>query len=148
MSNFLQTKSAKAAYLVIGLVAISAVMFFLMNNSNLSASLSASKILFNEEYHDFGVVPQGPQLEYAFKFTNKGKTPLIIEKVQPSCGCTGATTGGQNEYAKGESGEIKVTFNTQGRTGRQEKHIIVFTNDPEMPQVNLRIAVDIDPNMQ
>lgn len=148
MSSFIQSKAAKTGYFITGMVAIAAIMFFLFNNSKISASISTSKILFDEEYHDFGKVSQGPQLEYSFKFTNKGKSILIIEKVQPSCGCTGATTGGKNEYEKGESGEIKVTFNTQGREGRQEKHIMIFTNDPDMPQKDLKFSCDIDPNMQ
>ncbi len=148
MSNFLQTKTAKTGYFIVGLLIIAGAMFFLVNNSKIAASVSASKILFDEETHDFGTVPQGPQLEYSFKFTNKGKTPLVIEKVQPSCGCTGATTGGKNEYAKGESGEIKITFNTQGRSGHQEKHVIVFTNDPDAAQKNLKFTCDIDPNIQ
>lgn len=148
MKHFFQSKTAKAGYFVTGMLVIFSVMFFVMNNSRISASVSSSKILFDEEYHDFGKVPQGPQLEYSFKFTNKGKSPLIIEKVQPSCGCTGATTGGKNEYAKGESGEIKVTFNTQGRTGHQEKHVIIFTNDPDAPQKNIKFTCDIDPEMQ
>ncbi|MDQ3194327.1 MAG: DUF1573 domain-containing protein [Bacteroidota bacterium] len=148
MNNFIQSKAAKAGYFVLGMVVISAVMFFLLNNSKIAASVSASKLLFEEEFHDFGTVSQGPQLEYTYKFTNKGKSPLIIEKVQPSCGCTGATTDGKNEYAKGESGEIKITFNTQGRTGHQEKHIIVFSNDPDMPQTNLKFTCNIDTNMQ
>lgn len=148
MSNFIQTKAAKSLYFMLGLTVIAGVMFFLLNNSRISASGSSSKLLFEEEYHDFGKVPQGPQLEYAFKFSNKGKSPLIIERVQTSCGCTGATTGGKNEYSKGESGEVKITFNTQGRQGHQEKQIIVFSNDPDSPQKTLRITCDIDPNMQ
>lgn len=148
MSNFIQSKTAKTGFFLFGLVIISAVMFFLINNSKIAASISTSKIVFEEDYHDFGKVPQGPQLEYSFKFTNKGKSPLIIEKVQPSCGCTGATTGGKNEFAKGESGEIKITFNTQGRSGHQEKHVMVFTNDPDIQQKDLRFTCDIDENMQ
>lgn len=148
MSNFIQSKTAKTVYFVFGIFVISAVMFFLMNNSKISASGSTSKIVFESEVHDFGTVPQGPQLDYSYKFTNKGKGSLVIEKVQPSCGCTGATTDGKNEYSKGESGEIKITFNTQGRQGRQEKQIIVFTNDPESPQKTLRLSCEIDPNIQ
>ncbi len=148
MSNFIQTKTAKTVYFVFGILAISAVMFFLMNNSKIAASGSTSKIVFETEVHDFGKVAQGPQLEYTFKFSNKGKGTLLVEKVQTSCGCTGATTGGKTEYSKGENGEIKVTFNTQGRQGRQEKQIMVFTNDPEHPQVALRISCDIDGSAQ
>ena len=148
MSNFIKSKTAKTVYFVFGLMVISAAMFLLMNNSKISASMSAAKVIFEEEYHDFGKVAQGPQLEYTYKFTNKGKTPLVIERIQPSCGCTGAASDGKTEYAMGETGEIKVTFNTQGRTGRQEKHIIVFTNDPDMPQVTLKFTADIDENME
>ncbi|MBK6771107.1 MAG: DUF1573 domain-containing protein [Ignavibacteria bacterium] len=107
-----------------------------------------SKISIRRRISRLRKVPQGPQVEYSFKFTNKGKSPLIIEKVQTSCGCTGATTGGKNEYAKGESGEVKITFNTQGREGRQEKHIMVFTNDPDLPQKDLKFSCDIDTEMK
>ncbi len=148
MNGFIQSKAAKTGYFVLGMLIISALMFFLANNSKISASISSSKLLFEEDSHDFGKVPQGPQLEYSYKFTNKGKSLLVIDKVQPSCGCTGATIGGKNEYEKGESGEVKITFNTQGRSGHQEKHIMVFSNDPETPQKELKFTCDIDENMQ
>lgn len=148
MNNFINSKAAKTGYFIAGLFAVAIVAFFLVNNSRIAASISSSKIVFEEDNHDFGKVSQGPQLEYSFKFSNKGKSPLIIEKVQPSCGCTGATTGGVNEYAKGESGEIKITFNTQGRSGRQEKQVLIFTNDPDAPQKALHFSCDIDPAMQ
>ena len=72
---------------------------------------------------------------------------LNIERVQTSCGCTGATVGDQKDYKKNESGEIKVNFSTQGREGHQEKTIIVFSNDPENPQKVITVKCDIDPEM-
>lgn len=68
----------------------------------------------------------------------------MIEKVPPSCGCTGATTDGKNEYSEDESGEIKITFNTQGREGHQEKHIAVMTNDTEYPKKDPKFSCDIE----
>ena len=123
-------------------------MLLISSNYALSSSDLKAKLMFENESHDFGKVEQGIQLEYSFKFINEGAVPLFIKKVQPSCGCTGATTGGKNEYAKGESGEIKITFNTQGREGRQEKHIMVFTNDPDFPQKDLKFSCDIDTEMK
>jgi len=64
--------------------------------------------------------------------------------VQTSCGCTGATVGEKTEYKRNESGEIKVNFNTQGRSGHQEKTIIVYSNDPETPMKNLTITCEIE----
>lgn len=143
MKNFIQTKTAKTSYFIIGMIIISAMMFVVLTNSKLTASLRAPKIVFKEEVHDFGNVPRGPELQYNFRFTNKGSAVLKIERVQTSCGCTGATVGEKTEYKKNESGEIKITFNTQGRSGHQEKIISVFSNDPETPQKDLKVKCEI-----
>ncbi|MCU0372767.1 MAG: DUF1573 domain-containing protein [Ignavibacteria bacterium] len=148
MKNFLNSKSGKISYFVVGLAAIFTIMFFVINNSKLTASLKAPKIVFKEDVHDFGKVPRGPELQYNFKFTNKGNASLVIERVQTSCGCTGATVGDKKEYSKNESGEIKVNFSTQGRDGHQEKTITIFSNDPENPQKTLTIKCEIDANLQ
>lgn len=143
MKNFIQTKTAKTSYFIIGMIIISAMMFVVLTNSKLTASLRSPKIVFKEEVHDFGKVPRGPELQYNFRFTNKGSAVLKIERVQTSCGCTGATVGEKIEYKKNESGEIKITFNTQGRSGHQEKVISIFSNDPETPQKDLKVKCEI-----
>ncbi len=146
MRNSNKTNSSKIIFSIITLILITIVTLFLFSNSKLPASQSAfekAKIIFEEESHDFGTVAQGPQLEYSFKFANEGEEPLVIGKVQPSCGCTGAATDGKTEYAKGESGEIKITFNTQGRERHVEKSIAVTTNDTLNPQINLKFKCDI-----
>jgi hypothetical protein len=148
MSNFLNSKAVKTTYFVLGVAAIFTIMFFVLNNSKLTASLKAPKIVFKEESHDFGKVPRGPELQYNFKFTNKGNSTLTIERVQTSCGCTGATVGEQKDYEKNESGEIKVNFSTQGRDGHQEKTIIVYSNDPENPQKVITIQCEIDGSLE
>lgn len=147
MNKFLESKVGKTSYFVVGLAVIFTIMFFVLNNSKLTASLKAPKIVFKEDVHDFGNVPRGPELQYNFKFTNKGNANLIIERVQTSCGCTGATVGEKTEYKKNESGEIKVNFTTQGREGHQEKTIIIYSNDPENPQKVITVKCDIDPTM-
>jgi len=147
MRNFLNSKTGKTSYFIIGVLVLSSIIFLVINNSKLTASLKAPKIVFKEDVHDFGSVPRGPELQYNFKFTNKGNSDLIIERVQTSCGCTGATVGEKTEYKKNESGEIKVNFSTQGREGHQEKTVIVYSNDPLNPQKVLTIKCEIDPKM-
>ncbi|HWQ82520.1 MAG TPA: DUF1573 domain-containing protein [Ignavibacteria bacterium] len=147
MQNFINSKTGKTSYFIIGFTVVLTIVFLVVNNSKLTASLKAPKIVFKENVHDFGKVPRGPELQYNFRFTNKGNSNLNIERVQTSCGCTGATVGEKSDYAKNESGEIKVNFSTQGREGRQEKTIIVYSNDPQNPQVVLTVKCDIDPNM-
>ena len=147
MQNFLNSKTGKTSYFIIGFAVVLTIVFLVVNNSKLTASLKAPKIVFKENVHDFGKVPRGPELQYNFRFTNKGNSNLNIERVQTSCGCTGATVGEKSDYAKNESGEIKVNFSTQGREGHQEKTIIVYANDPQNPQGVLTVKCDIDTNM-
>lgn len=144
MNNLIKLNIALTVYLVFTLFVPLTVMLYLTAVSDLSASEGAAKIFFTEETHDFGNVEQGTHLEYSFKFTNEGDKPLVIEKVQPSCGCTGATVGEKTQYAEDECGEIKITFNTQGREGHQEKNITVLTNDPDNLQKVLKFSCDIN----
>lgn len=147
MKKLIQTNIVKTIYFVLGLVIILLVMLYVSDNSIIAAYDKGPKIVFKETEHDFGKVPQGPSLQYNFKFTNKGSGILRIEKVSTSCGCTAAEVGNKTEYKKNESGSIKVEFMTQGRVGHQEKTITVYTNDPDNQQVTLKVMCEIDPNM-
>jgi Protein of unknown function (DUF1573) len=85
-----------------------------------------------------------------YRFTNIGTSPVTINDVQTSCGCTTAALE-KWEYAPGESGEIAATFQFAGHIGHQEKWIFVTTNAaPREPTllrliVNIPIAVTIEP---
>lgn len=148
--NSTPSKGAKITFLTVGLIAIAAVMFVVFTNSQITASMSGNspKAVFTNTSHDFGNVPQGPDITHSFKFRNSGSGSLKIEKITSSCGCTGATSGSKDTYAKGESGEITVTFKTQGREGKQDKTVLVFTNDPANPQQVLRVSCNIDKNLR
>lgn len=111
-------------------------------NNSFSGERNAN-ITFDELTHDFGKVEAGIELTYAFKFKNTGDGILIINSVNAACGCTGATVGDKKEFGKNEKGEIKVSFNTQGRDGAQIKTVTVQTNDPDRPQVVLTFTCDI-----
>lgn len=152
MKKLIKPKSAMTAFFITGMLVIIAISLLAISNSKLSASNEDATIVFETLEHDFGSIPQGTALEYSFKFKNEGDKPLVIENVHPACGCTGATTDGKKVYLKDESGEIKITFNTQGRSGTVEKNISVTTNDTLNSQINLKIKCEItseikpDPN--
>ena len=112
-------------------------------SSQMLASEKASKIIFKETKHDFGKIKEGVELMYEFKFKNDGDENLVIQKVHASCGCTGVAIGDKKEFKKGEEGEIKVSFNTQGRSGVQSKTVSVQSNDPQNPSVVLSFTCEI-----
>ena len=77
-----------------------------------------------------------------FKYENKGDKPITFKSVRSSCGCTVAKPK-KDEVAPGEKGEITATFSIGGRTGVQQKAVVVDTDDPSQPSLNLMLRVVI-----
>lgn len=96
---------------------------------SLAANAQKPVIDFATKSHDFGKINEADgNVTHVFDFTNKGKTPLVINRVQASCGCTTpAWTKSPIESEK--KGTITVTYNTAGRPGTFTKTITVFSND-------------------
>jgi len=132
------------------IVFVIAQAFLLTNYFAISYSLTAKtnnpKIVFEELTHDFGKVAQGTVLEHSFKFKNEGSGKLIVSSIRASCGCTGAVLDGKKEFEENESGEIKVTLNTQGREGIQIKTVFVTSNDSTQTDVVLTFKCEIYKN--
>lgn len=63
-----------------------------------------------ETAFDFGKIPQGKPVYHNFKITNTGSTPLVLENVQASCGCT-TPEWSREPIAPGKSTVIKVGYN-------------------------------------
>lgn len=84
-------------------------------------------IQFERTTYDFGEVVQGEKLSYTFKFKNTGKSNLIIFSSEATCGCT-TSTPPKAPIRPGESGEIKVTFDSQSQKGKVVKRILVGAN--------------------
>ncbi len=84
-------------------------------------------ISFEKSVHDFGKVMQGERLSYTFTFKNTGKSNLIIESTQASCGCT-TTIPPKAPIRPGETGEIKVTFDSKTKEGKVSNAVAVMAN--------------------
>lgn len=78
-----------------------------------NAQTKPAEFKFDSETHDFGKIPLDQATTHTFNFTNEGDIPLIISKVEPTCGCTvGEYT--KTPVKKGEKGFIKVTVKRTG----------------------------------
>lgn len=90
-------------------------------------STQFTTIQWIDSVKNFGKITEGQALDVSFKFRNTGDKPLIIRSVHPSCGCTAADPP-KEPVAPGAEGEIKATFNSQGREGINRKDIYVEAN--------------------
>jgi hypothetical protein len=94
-----------------------------------------------EKIKDFGTVPKGDKIRATFDVRNTGKAPLEITQVRPTCGCTVASF--DRTIPPGGTGKIAAEVDTTGFSGPISKAVLVFSNDPATPQVNLVIKADV-----
>jgi hypothetical protein len=92
---------------------------------------------------DFGKITEGQTLEVSFRFKNTGTKPLVISRVTAQCGCTVPETP-QKPYAPGETGEIKASFNSTGKTGANTKEVYMLANTNPATSV-LTFHVQVNP---
>lgn len=91
---------------------------------------SAAVISFKENSVDFGDIVEGQKVEHTFVLTNSGKSPLIISNVAATCGCT-VPSWPKEPVAPGKSAEIKVSFNSAGKMGKQNSVVRIYSNASE-----------------
>jgi hypothetical protein len=85
------------------------------------------ELSFEKLSHNFGEIIQGESVSHQFVFTNTGQGNLMISNAKGSCGCT-VPKWPRKPIAPGEEAEIKVTFNSNGREGKQKKTVTLVTN--------------------
>ena len=85
------------------------------------------ELSFETLRYNFGDIIQGETVSHQFVFTNTGEGDLIISNAKGSCGCT-VPKWPKKPIAPGEKAEIKVTFNSSGREGKQKKTVTLVTN--------------------
>jgi len=118
----------------------------------------APRIVFQEATHDFGKLWQGDVVDHVFAFRNDGKSTLVITDIRATCGCTAAVVsrdatsetktaapspGTEFPFEPGESGFLKVTFNTAGKRLKTESSVKVFSNDPRNPLAEIRVSAGV-----
>jgi hypothetical protein len=123
-------------------VAIVPVMALLFASGAL-AQARKPRAVFKETAHNFGKVKQGDVVNYEFVFKNEGDVPLVIDRVETTCGCTAALVSDQ-KIAPGKEGKIKTTFDTRGYSGKMTRYVYLISNDAGSERKELSLTVDIE----
>lgn len=109
-----------------------------INDQRAMESAEMSKIDIDEKYPvisfevneiDLGTLnrEENGYVSAFFEFSNTGETPLVINKIDVSCGCIEADYV-KTPIMKGESGKIKVVLNLNKISGYFHKKIYVISN--------------------
>ena len=97
---------------------------------------NAPVIEFQEDVIDYGKIEQKSDGKRVFTFTNTGKSPLIISRIQSSCGCT-VPKKPTEPIMPGKTGEIEVKYDTNRLNGFS-KTLTVYSN-ATIPAKRIRI---------
>jgi|UniRef100_UPI0040472956 hypothetical protein len=111
-------------------IALLFIFFILAFANQVQAQETVPVISFKENSIDFGDIVQGQKVEHTFVLTNTGKQPLIISNVAATCGCT-VPSWPKEPVAPGKSAEIKVSFNSTGKVGKQNSVVRIYSNASE-----------------
>jgi hypothetical protein len=107
------------------------------------ASMDSTTIQWLDSAKDFGKIDEGQKLEVSFRFKNTGDKPLVIDRVQPSCGCTVADQS-KEPVAPGAEGLVKATFNSEGHAGINHKTLFVYSNTRGARNEALQFVVEVE----
>ena len=107
-----------------------------VNTTVASENVKEDAIELKETEFDFGKIPQGKPVTHVFLFTNTGKTPLSLDNVQASCGCT-TPEWSKDAVAPGETSKITVGYNAANE-GSFTKTITVIYNGNQNKQINIK----------
>ncbi|MCU0429733.1 MAG: DUF1573 domain-containing protein [Cytophagaceae bacterium] len=104
-------------------IILSSVLVSIFSFSSLAQSESFQ---FIEDKHDFGMVEEGINALWEFKFKNVGTDTITLQQsdVRASCGCT-TPSWTKEAIPPGGMGSVSAQFNSAGRPGVFNKNVTV-----------------------
>jgi hypothetical protein len=91
---------------------------------------------------DFGQLRTMHRVQRQFLVKNFGSADLTIGNVTTTCGCTAALLD-QKTIKPGRSATLRVTFNTRDDRGKVVRTVVLESNDPARPKLELKLEANI-----
>jgi hypothetical protein len=106
----------------------------------------APRLTLVEPLKDFGTVPKGQKIDWAFEIKNTGTADLEILSAKPACGCTVADF--DKVIKPGQIGKVSAHVDTTGFAGPISKAVTLETNDPNTPTAQITISAVVKPYVE
>jgi uncharacterized protein DUF1573 len=94
---------------------------------------------------DFGNIQKTAKVTKEFEIRNDGNAPLLLREARPDCAC--AVADFDKEIAPGATGKVRAELDPAEFTGPIRKQIVVFTNDPAAPELQLTMVALVRPEV-
>lgn len=105
----------------------------------------APRISVEPPSFDFGKVLPGKSMSREFALRNFGKQELHVDSVTTSCGCTVTDPPPPVKMTlkPGASQPLRVTLTTPDKPGPISKSVLVKSNDPERPTLEIKLQATV-----
>lgn len=108
------------------------------------------RMVFDKEFHEFGEVDEGDELECLFPFRNEGKGDLVIINMNAHCGCTALWVEVEGKLyiygdpiPPGAKGIVHFVLKTAGFQNDKPSAGDLYTNDPARGGLSTQSPVTI-----
>ena len=102
----------------------------------------APRIAVDPAAFDFGPLRAGRKVHRQFAVKNFGAADLEIANVTTTCGCTAALLD-RTTIKPGRSATLRVTFDTRDDRGKVTRRVLIESNDPARPRLELRLEATV-----
>lgn len=103
---------------------------------------------FEQRQIDIGTLNEDDApAQYRFRWHNDSDTPLVVTRVQTTCGCVAASCDRQ-PVGQGASGTVAVTFYPKRHPGPFRRKVFVFTQlSDRLPTAVLELTGEVTPSV-
>ena len=109
-----------------------------------SPATSAPRITVEPASFDFGSVFVGGTVDKEFVVRNFGSADLVLNSVVAACDCT-VVEGYAKTIKPGASTPLRVRLEVGRYPGRVERSVLVKSNDPAKPSLEIKVAATVQP---
>ncbi len=112
------------------------LLTFLIISSLATGVLAEKGLRIESTVYDFGHVGLDYTIQHDFYFVNESDQPMTLDSAKVGCDCS-RTFVMDRVVAPGDSGRVRISFETANWYGPNNKHLVAFTSDPNLSQVKL-----------
>jgi hypothetical protein len=125
---------------------VAGLMVLFVTGCGTSVQAGAPEIALETSLLELGDMPNGEIAERQVTVRNDGSTPLVVDTVTTTCGCTTASLTPMT-IPPGESGVLTIAFDSGAHgpdlRGAIMRRVILITNDPAQPEALVDLTATI-----
>lgn len=108
------------------------VILVIISSAFCSVGFSQPRAEITDAKKNFGFVKKGEVVRIKYDIVNKGNQPLLINEIEIGCSCTTAEFD-QNPILPGKSTVVTIIFDTFTVYDRQDRVVLLHSNDKKGP---------------